>query len=254
MSAWGTQDMSAALEDSGIAATPLTTTTDAAPPPAVNPQAHGWAAKVAFDYATYNAGAVDAAADEAFDEATRRNNNSNFHWAGDAAVYEWKEEYGDVGPDFPELAEQLFGRKAVAGEGANTGTLNWAGYVFSNTFPSKHPANFFSITNIPVTQEGEVQIRPVRKFEDAALHPVILENVKLCGYDKPTPVQAYTLPAIALNHDIIACAQTGKSKHLHSFTSLIFCRFRQDCCFPHSNSVKVVWQGKEVGCSTSKPS
>lgn len=69
----------------------------------------------------------------------------------------------------------------------------------------------FSITNIPVTQEGQTQIRPVWTFEDAGLHPVILENIKLCGYNHPTPVQSYTLPAIKLGHDIIACAQTGKS-------------------------------------------
>jgi ATP-dependent RNA helicase DDX3X len=29
-------------------------------------------------------------------------------WAGVAARYEWKDEYGDVGPAIPELEDQLF--------------------------------------------------------------------------------------------------------------------------------------------------
>ena len=39
-----------------------------------------------------------------------------------------------------------------------------------------------------------------------------MENVKLAGYDVPTPIQQYTLPAINKGHDIVACAQTGSGK------------------------------------------
>lgn len=48
------------------------------------------------------------------------------------------------------------------------------------------------------------------KFGDAGLHPVMLKNIELCGYERPTPIQAYCLPAILSNHDVIAVAQTGK--------------------------------------------
>ena len=37
----------------------------------------------------------------------------------------------------------------------------------------------------------------------------MLENIKLCQYDQPTPIQAYCIPAILQNHDVIAVAQTG---------------------------------------------
>ena len=37
----------------------------------------------------------------------------------------------------------------------------------------------------------------------------MLENVKRCGYIAPTPIQAYTIPAVLLGHDVVACAQTG---------------------------------------------
>ncbi len=70
----------------------------------------------------------------------------------------------------------------------------------------------FSIAKIEVIQEGTIRIDPVTSFENAGLHPVMLENVKLAGYDFPTPIQQYTLPAIFKGHDIVACAQTGSGK------------------------------------------
>lgn len=35
------------------------------------------------------------------------------------------------------------------------------------------------------------------------------ENVKRCGYEKPTPIQAYTIPAVKLGYDVVGIAQTG---------------------------------------------
>lgn len=64
---------------------------------------------------------------------------------------------------------------------------------------------------LEVIQEGPERIAPVRYFKDAGLHPVMLENTQLAGYLRPTPIQAYTLPAIFEGKDIIACAQTGKA-------------------------------------------
>lgn len=68
----------------------------------------------------------------------------------------------------------------------------------------------FSIASIHVTQEGVIKIDPCRRFEDAGLHPAMLENVKLAGYTVPTPIQMYCLPAIKKGYDVIACAQTGE--------------------------------------------
>ena len=40
----------------------------------------------------------------------------------------------------------------------------------------------------------------------------MLNNIKLCGYDIPTPIQAYVLPAIFKGHDVVGIAQTGMMK------------------------------------------
>lgn len=50
------------------------------------------------------------------------------------------------------------------------------------------------------------------KFKEAGLHPVVLRNTELCGYDTPTPIQSYTIPAIQLGYDVVGVAQTGSGK------------------------------------------
>ena len=44
----------------------------------------------------------------------------------------------------------------------------------------------------------------------------MVENIALCGYVTPTPIQAFTIPAVILGRDIIGVAQTGKSA-IHRF-------------------------------------
>lgn len=40
----------------------------------------------------------------------------------------------------------------------------------------------------------------------------MLENVHLCSFVWPTPIQSYCLPAVLTGHDVIATAQTGSGK------------------------------------------
>ncbi|KAL7621099.1 hypothetical protein AAE478_008412 [Parahypoxylon ruwenzoriense] len=130
----------------------------------------GWGAPIAYDYSE---------------------SDVNREWGSNAKVYEWDGVMGDVGPEIPELEEQLFG-PVEKREGAGL--------------------DFSAIAEIDVVQEGVTRIKPVWKFEDAGLHPIMLKNVQMAGYKEPTPIQKYSLPAIKMGYDLIAIAQTGSGK------------------------------------------
>ena len=66
----------------------------------------GWVEPVKYDYETYNA------TRESLDP-----NNELPTWAANATKYEWKDEYGDVGPDDPELEAAIFGQENRVTEG-----------------------------------------------------------------------------------------------------------------------------------------
>lgn len=101
--------------------------------PKVNPQDAGWVQKQAYDYATYTMGNKELqqqreaqGAQETQPEVSENHNENEDDavgglkegdWAGNAAVYEWNDEFGDVGPKFEALEKQLFG----AGNHTRTG-------------------------------------------------------------------------------------------------------------------------------------
>ena len=62
----------------------------------------GWAEPQKFDYEVYNAGFPNK------EETSAAEGIRNVAWAGNAEKYEWKEEYGDVGPRHEALEEMLF--------------------------------------------------------------------------------------------------------------------------------------------------
>ena len=67
-----------------------------------NRGATGWIQPEAYDYSNY--------------ESSREQRRD---WDGNARIYEWDGEEGDIGPEFPELEVELFGppteRKQVKG-------------------------------------------------------------------------------------------------------------------------------------------
>lgn len=113
---------------------------------APNPQEHGWVKKSSYDYTTYNkttkeladeraaAPATDADATLEGQEATSSlsavGGLANGDWASNGAKYEWNEEYGDVGPRFADLEQQLFGKK-------NNHVRT--GIKFDKSFPNSRP-------------------------------------------------------------------------------------------------------------------
>ncbi|MCJ1473462.1 hypothetical protein MMC13_002113 [Lambiella insularis] len=156
---------------------------------------------VEYNYNMYNAAtreereAAELAITENRAEEEHKHEDEQFTadvplWASNAVKYEWNDEYGDIGPAHPELEKQLFRDRFITRAGTKLSTY----------------------TAADVTVESETTVAPIANFEDAGLHPIMLQNIKLCGYFNPTPIQAYCLPAVLSNHDLIAVAQTGSGK------------------------------------------
>ncbi|CAO2657635.1 Nn.00g037610.m01.CDS01 [Neocucurbitaria sp. VM-36] len=138
----------------------------------------GWTNPDPFQYDTVVGG--QPAEDETRNDAA---------WLSDAVIYQWDDDFGDVGPRNPELEKMLYQHEFLQRAGHAIKALTFDVYT-----------------------EGPNKPSPVRSFEDAGLHPVMLENVKLCQYTVPTPIQAYCIPAILTGNDVVAIAQTGSGK------------------------------------------
>ncbi|PWY92862.1 DEAD/DEAH box RNA helicase [Aspergillus heteromorphus CBS 117.55] len=143
----------------------------------------GWVAPEGYDYNKYTSVAPPVQPEGEGDDALPE-------WAGKAAKYEWKDEFGDVGPQNTELEEMLFRNDYINRTGLKIGNLQ----------------------NIEVIAESRERPNPVKSFDDAGLHPIVRENIRLCCYELPTPIQAYCIPAVLTGHDLIAIAQTGSGK------------------------------------------
>ncbi|KAL3470948.1 P-loop containing nucleoside triphosphate hydrolase protein [Aspergillus californicus] len=158
----------------------------------------GWAEPEHYDYHKYNAASsANSAAPAAPVSPGEMPTTEEFRqeedlpeWAASAAKYEWNEEYGDVGPENAELEEMLFRSEFINRTGLKIKTLQ----------------------NIEVFAESHERPSPFNSFDDAGLHPIIRQNIRLCGYELPTPIQAYAIPAVLTGHDLIAIAQTGSGK------------------------------------------
>ena len=81
--------------------------------PAKNEEAHalardkGWVEPQEFDYDAYNASGKAKGTDQV----------AKGDWSHNAERYEWKEEYGDVGPPSAELEAQLFRSEFINRQG-----------------------------------------------------------------------------------------------------------------------------------------
>lgn len=66
----------------------------------------GWVAPEEYDYSKYTQAGPDHGAAEAGEPGNVL--EEEVQWASNAAKYEWSDEYGDVGPENPELEKMLF--------------------------------------------------------------------------------------------------------------------------------------------------
>ena len=72
--------------------------------------------------------------------------------------------------------------------------------------------NFEKYDDIPVEVTGTDVPEPISSYPESHLDPLIKENIALCGYVTPTPVQKYAVSIVNGKRDLMACAQTGSGK------------------------------------------
>jgi ATP-dependent RNA helicase DDX3X len=88
--------------------------------------------------------------------------------------------------------------------------------LFGDVTREKTGINFEKYNDIPVeasAQDGVVP-KPIQEFAelDELLPDIVRQNLELCRYAAPTPVQKYALPISIAGRDLMACAQTGSGK------------------------------------------
>ncbi|XP_076119463.1 DEAD-box helicase 3 X-linked a isoform X9 [Alosa pseudoharengus] len=72
--------------------------------------------------------------------------------------------------------------------------------------------NFEKYDDIPVEATGSSSPPHIESFHDVDMGEIIMGNIALSRYTRPTPVQKYAIPIIKAKRDLMACAQTGSGK------------------------------------------
>lgn len=72
--------------------------------------------------------------------------------------------------------------------------------------------NFDNYDKIPIEVSGEDIPAPIDVYSVETIGEDLHRNTQLCGYDRPTPVQKYSVPIGTAGRDMMACAQTGSGK------------------------------------------
>ena len=76
-------------------------------------KAGAWVERTGYNYDMYNASTREER--EAMEKEVYTEDIAI--WAASAQKYEWKDEYGDVGPAYPELEKQLFNHDFINRQG-----------------------------------------------------------------------------------------------------------------------------------------
>ncbi|XP_024141754.1 DEAD-box helicase 3 X-linked a isoform X5 [Oryzias melastigma] len=72
--------------------------------------------------------------------------------------------------------------------------------------------NFEKYDDIPVEATGSNCPPHIESFHDVDMGEIIMGNITLSRYTRPTPVQKHAIPIIKTKRDLMACAQTGSGK------------------------------------------
>ena len=65
---------------------------------------------------------------------------------------------------------------------------------------------------LAIQAQGSDVARPILEFFHCQFNERLSQNISICGYHTPTPVQMQVIPVALSGRDVVACAQTGSGK------------------------------------------
>ena len=81
--------------------------------------------------------------------------------------------------------------------------MNWGKTIYPVLYHQSHiyltGINFEKYDDIPVEATGNNAPKPIDNFSDENLGKIIMDNIAMCHYAKPTPVQKYAIPIIKVH-------------------------------------------------------
>lgn len=78
--------------------------------------------------------------------------------------------------------------------------------------------NFDKYETIEVKVSGTDPPKRLNSFHSSGLHNILLDNLSICNFSTPTPIQNYAVPIVIAGRDLMASAQTGSGKTVSLFT------------------------------------
>ncbi|NXC96820.1 DDX3X helicase, partial [Certhia familiaris] len=105
--------------------------------------------------------------------------------------------------------------------------------------------NFEKYDDIPVEATGSNCPPHIESFSDVDMGEIIMGNIELTRYTRPTPVQKHAIPIIKEKRDLMACAQTGSGKtaaFLLPILSQIYADGPGDALRAMKASIQISWQ------------
>ena len=101
--------------------------------------------------------------------------------------------------------------------------------------------NFDNYDKIPVESSGNNVPEPIESYSVETIGEDLYRNTLLCGYNKPTPVQKYSVPIGVAGRDLMACAQTGSGKTAGFLFPIIMAMIRNGAQQPPENARRQVY-------------
>ncbi|CAG8456726.1 15642_t:CDS:10, partial [Acaulospora colombiana] len=141
-------------------------------------------------------------------------------WAALRRRYEWDDSYDEdsIAPRDMDLEQELFGEENHVNTGINFSKYDNIKVSVNSSGGNqvKHIRTVIIERNIEtiscLMSRKRCNEELIFQFEEANLHEIMKENIKLAKYTVPTPVQKYSIPIITDKNDLMACAQTGSGK------------------------------------------